>query len=66
MMSIEERYNRDPIIRQLVDSLEYHISTLKLTGTEIRECAMLAAIHHDQHTPLTEKLIDEYIKRPSI
>lgn len=50
MESIQDRYNYDPIIKALVDSLEHHIIKLQLTPTEIRECAMLAAIHYEQHT----------------
>ena len=50
-MSIRHRYDVDPMVRALVDSLEQQISTLNLTPTEIRECAMLAAIHFEARNP---------------
>jgi hypothetical protein len=46
--SIEYRYNHDPMIKSLVDSLEHSIRDLQFTPSEIRECAMLAAIHYEQ------------------
>jgi hypothetical protein len=51
MMSIEQRYLNDPLVRALVDSLEQYIRELKLTPTEIRECAMLAAIRYENTRP---------------
>ncbi len=50
-MSIRHRYDIDPMIRALVDSLEQQIGALNLTPTEIRECAMLAAIHFEDRNP---------------
>jgi hypothetical protein len=51
MQSIEYRYLHDPMVRALVDSLEHHIHNLQFTPSEIRECAMLAAIHYEQRRP---------------
>ena len=51
--SIEQRYLHDPQIRALVDSLESQIEQLNFTPSEIRECAMLAAIHHEYHRTRT-------------
>jgi hypothetical protein len=51
MQSIEYRYMHDPLIKALVDSLEHHIHALQLTPSEIRECAMLAAIRYEQRRP---------------
>lgn len=51
MQSIEYRYNHDPMVKALVDSLEHHIHTLQFTPSEIRECAMLAAIRYEQRRP---------------
>ena len=50
-MSIHRRYDTDPMIRALVDSLEQQISELNLTPTEIRECAMLWSIHFEARNP---------------
>lgn len=43
----QERYNRDPLFHRLVDTLEALIVDANMTPTEIRECAMLACIHHE-------------------
>lgn len=51
MQSIEYRYNHDPMVKALVDSLEHHIHALQFTPSEIRECAMLAAIRYEQRRP---------------
>ena len=51
MHSIERRYFSDPMVKALVDSLENHIHELQFTPSEIRECAMLAAIHYEQRRP---------------
>lgn len=47
---VHERYHRDPAFRQLVDVLELQIRQLKLTPTEVREAAVLACVHYEQHT----------------
>jgi hypothetical protein len=48
MQTMEHRYNNDPQIHALVDSMEYSIHNLQFTPSENRECAMLAAIHYEQ------------------
>lgn len=48
MQSISFRYLNDPQVHALVDSLENYIYELRFTPSEIRECAMLAAIHFEQ------------------
>jgi hypothetical protein len=51
MQSIEYRYSHDPMVKALVDSLEHSIHSLQFTPSEVRECAMLAAIHYEQRRP---------------
>ena len=51
MQTIEFRYLHDPMIKVLVDSLEHSIHELQFTPSEIRECAMLAAVHYEQRRP---------------
>ena len=51
MQSIQERYYYDPAVRALVDALEHHIHDLQFTPSEVRECAMLAAIRYEQRRP---------------
>lgn len=48
-MNMHERYLHDPLIRNLVDTLESIMSKLQMTPTEVRECAMLACVHHEEH-----------------
>lgn len=47
MLSPEARYQRDPMFRTIVDSLELMLADAIMTGTEIREAAILAAIHYE-------------------
>jgi len=42
----EARYQRDPQFKALVDFLHMQIARCELSPTEIREAAMLAAIHY--------------------
>jgi hypothetical protein len=49
-MGPEERYGRDPLFRQMVDYLQTFINAAQMTGTEIREAAILAAIHNEQQS----------------
>jgi hypothetical protein len=49
-MTPEERYQRDALFRMFVDQLEYYIRQAVFSGTEIREAAMLALIHHERTT----------------
>lgn len=46
----EGRYRRDPQFRSLVDSMQMFIRNCQFTPTELREAAMLAAIHHERIT----------------
>ena len=45
----EERYDRDPIFRSLVDTMTHFILTAQYTPTELREAALLASIRYDSH-----------------
>lgn len=56
MQSIEYRYNNDPMVKALVDSLVSAIMNLQLTPSEIRECAMLAAIRYERSRPTPVRL----------
>ena len=47
----EERYQRDPLFKQLVDVMTMQILDLHLTGTEIREAAMFATIKCELMNP---------------
>jgi hypothetical protein len=49
--SIYDRYETDVLFKQLVDALYHHIVEFKLTPTEIREAAMMAAVLHAQRHP---------------
>jgi hypothetical protein len=49
-MTPDERYQRDPMFRHLVDQLHHQIREARYTPTEIREAAMLAQIHYEQTT----------------
>jgi hypothetical protein len=51
MQSMEYRYLHDAQIHALVNTLEQSIHALQFTPSEIRECAMLAAIHYEQRKP---------------
>jgi len=50
-MSPDERYQRDPFFRTLVDMLEHLIERCEMSGTEIREAAILALIHYEARRP---------------
>lgn len=45
----EERYERDPIFRSLVDTMTHFIITAQYTPTELREAALLASIRYDSY-----------------
>lgn len=50
-LSARHRYHRDSLFRAVVDALYCHIADMKLTPTEIREAAMLAAIKFEELNP---------------
>ena len=50
MMPADERYLRDPAFHQLVDLIEQWVATQQYTPTEVREAAMLAALHYEYRT----------------
>lgn len=50
MQSIQYRYQNDPMIKALVDRLVSAIENLELTPSEVRECAMLAAVRHEMYS----------------
>lgn len=45
----EERYERDPVFRSLVDTMTHFILTAQYTPTELREAALLASIRLDSY-----------------
>jgi hypothetical protein len=45
----QERYYRDVEFKTLVDTLETFIHRCQYTPTELREAALLAAIHYEYH-----------------
>jgi hypothetical protein len=54
----ENRYQRDPVFKGLVDVMYSHIDALRLTPTEMREAAMLACIKFEQRHPSPVMLRD--------
>lgn len=42
ILSVEERYYRDPVFHALVDALSREIESLHLTPSEVREAAIYA------------------------
>jgi hypothetical protein len=68
MESIKYRYRTDPAIKQLVDYLTKQIDLLQFTPSEIRECAMLAAINYELTRPARPMIIPkeyQFIDLPS-
>ena len=47
MSTPEDRYRNDVVYSKVVDWIESIIRDAKLTPSEVRECAMLAAIHYE-------------------
>ena len=64
MMTVEERYQRDPGFRTMVDMMRHQIREGRYTPTEIREAAMLAQVLHESETirPMTLDTINELRK----
>lgn len=50
MQTGEERYRADPLFRQLVDMIEASYERLQYTPSEVRDAAMLAAMHYENRT----------------
>jgi hypothetical protein len=51
MKTPQEKYLNDPAYRQMVDAMEGFIHAAMMSPAEIRECAMLACIHHEMRHP---------------
>lgn len=49
-MTPQLRYEHDPSFKALVDLIHKWIIDCQYTPTEVREAAMLAAIHHSSYT----------------
>lgn len=58
-MTPQERYERDPAFRVLVDTIHLWIRKAQYTPTEVREASMLAAIHHDSMTLSRHSVLPE-------
>lgn len=55
MMTATDRYRNDPIFRTLVDQLEVIIAAGNMTGTEVREAAVMACINYEMRRQLNER-----------
>ena len=55
----DERYQRDPVFRALVDTMVYTITRSNYTPTELREAAMLAAVIHENSRLMEYVVIPE-------
>ena len=66
MKTPEERYQTDITFRRLVDSLEHLIHTVQLTPSEIRDAAMLAAIHYESRVTRSWFVVDETVAHDEI
>lgn len=49
-MTPQQRYEQDQQFHALVDLIHKWIRDCQYTPTEVRDAAMLAAIHHDSYT----------------
>lgn len=63
MRTPQQKYENDMEYRKLVDALENLIHHAKLTPSEIREAATLAAIHYEIRKPACNFLVDEDMLR---
>jgi hypothetical protein len=52
----ENRYYRDPYFSSLVDLLESFIHRTQYTPSELREAALLAAIHYENRNIRTRRV----------
>lgn len=48
--SVENRYLRDPAFRALTDMMEQFIHNCQYSPSEMREAALLSAIHYESRT----------------
>jgi hypothetical protein len=48
MMTPEQKYNSDAHYRMLTDAIEAQLHYAHFTPSEVRECALLAAIHFER------------------
>ncbi len=58
MNTPQDRYNNDVVYSKIVDSFEALIHAAQLTPSEVRECALLAAIHYEMRTIRRTQYID--------
>ncbi len=52
----EDRYRNDVTYATMVNTLESFIHQAQMTPSEIRECALLACIHYEQHRPFPSQV----------
>ncbi len=45
--SPKDRYENDPAYKQLTDAIEAMIHESRFSPSEVRECAVLACVHHE-------------------
>jgi hypothetical protein len=57
-LSPEIRYHRDAQFHTIVDHLELLIREAQFTGTELREAAILACIHHEERSSRARFMTD--------
>jgi hypothetical protein len=67
MMSVDERYLKDPQFRQLVDLFFNFYAKAEFTPSEIRDACMLAQIKYESFNPkpvmFSPQLHDEILHR---
>jgi len=57
MFNLDERYQTDPMFKQVVDCIAAWVLEYKITPTEAREAAMLACIKVENTRPTKPFLI---------
>ena len=63
MDSIRSRYQNDPEFNRLVRMLEGAIEAGQLTGSEVREAAMLACINYENRTLMPRIVIPDDVNK---